>query len=293
MIIGAKKGNYRKVLEAFENENSRVFSFDNSKVLPAEQREIFRRIFSEEHKERKTIKKVDQDLENRRREKMAQRIIEKLQDKRLKEPGKLNSFVYSAGGNNSNRLDNENAELQARGAKVNYAVMEINGIVIMEALGQFGNATYIAAKTQELEQKIIDMGRGKAIDERVIYKVIHDTKVGEDGYDYESEHLFEILEYAITSPRELINELKKNNKWCTMKTLSQRMSSVLQANGENIVDRIIDAVQACVDEKEITKEETLEEGKKRAEISKQNTDEEKKDVEDNEKNIDNEGGIKY
>ena len=145
MIIGARKGNYRKMLECYEDAACKVFSFDDSKVLPAEQREIFRRIF----KGRETRKKVDQDLENRKREKMAQRIIEKLQDKRLKEKGKLNSFVYSSGGNNSNRLNDENAELQAKGAKVNYAVMEINGVVIMEALGQFGNATYIAEKSQE------------------------------------------------------------------------------------------------------------------------------------------------
>ena len=100
--------------------------------------------------------------------------------------------------------------------------MELNGLVIMEPIGQLGNATYIAEKNEELEDNITKMGRGEALRNDVMHKVTHDQFDGK-GYNYTSNHIVTILEYAISNPQGLIKTLKEYDSYCNLTTLIKRM----------------------------------------------------------------------
>ena len=219
MILVPKRASYKEILERYEEKNE--FSFKSSKVLPKEQMGEIERVFK--FNGSKDIL-IDESKEIRLKEEVARKIVEKMQDKRLKEKGKINSFIYSTGGSFSTNDKNEEEELKKTGSKIAYVVMELNGLVFMEAVGQFGNATFIAEKSNELENNIIRMGRGESVKKGIVYKVIHD---GYDGktYNYDSNHIERLLEYGISNPQKLIKILKENKGSYTLSTLTKKMSS--------------------------------------------------------------------
>ena len=259
MILVPKKATYKDILKQYEVSNE--FTFENSEILPAEQSAVLIRAFN--YNNRNKVKKaggLTQEAERREKERIANGIVEKLQDPRLKEKGKLKSFLYSSGGSMSTSDKKEKENYRESGVKTAYTVMQINGIVILEPIGQAGNATYIAEMNDQLEENITKMGRGQALNKGVINKVIHDS-YDKAGYNYESQHVLALLEYAIQSPQELMKVLKENESFCNLKTLTKRMMSVGVPGSDGTVttgiDEAIEAIKLAMKEKGITKEEVL------------------------------------
>ena len=217
MILLPRTSGYKDILDQYESENN--FSFNNSTILPAEQRDILYIIYGHNSGKQPT---EETEEEKRSKETIAKKIIEKMHDPRLKEKGRINSYIYSPGGSYSTKDEDERDELTRNGSKVAYVVMELNGLVIMEAIGQLGNATYIAEKDEELEENITKMGRGEALSKDVMYKIVHDQSDGK-GYNYNSNHIVNILEYAISNPQGLMKVLRENESYCNLSTLVKRM----------------------------------------------------------------------
>ena len=222
MIVLPKSSEYKDIIRQYERENE--FSFKGSKILPAEQRDVIALTFDYNHGK---LPSDETDEEKRNKQAIANKIVEKMHDPRLKETGKINSYIYSPGGAFSTKDDDEKNELARASSKVAYVVMELNGLVVMEPIGQLGNATYIAEKNEGLEDNITRMGRGEALSNDVMNKVVHDKYDGK-GYNYTSNHIVTILEYAISNPQGLIRVLKEYDSYCNLTTLIKRMKNIAE-----------------------------------------------------------------
>ena len=246
MPLYSKKDPYRSMLMELEEE--RMFTFKGSYILDADEKiggasKEIERIINKNTKGKPpaglTKEEAQQELER-----LSQGIIERLR----KANGKFKAFVYSTGGSKSTASDKQNDELKQKGANVEYTVMVLNGVVILEPLGQQNNATYIAEEKEGLEDAITKFGRGEAISSGIIQKVIHDRNE-RDGYNYGSNHILQLLDYATNNPKELLQVAKENNG-CGLKKITQSMP--------NVVEDIINNVGVAIKDKNIDAKEVAE-----------------------------------
>lgn len=170
--------------------------------------------------------------EQREQEKIkAEEFYEKVDKKFTETNAEFQPYLFSAGGTNSFSDKDARGTMATNGIKTAYTAIIINGIVILEPMGQPGNATYISRDSEDLYNNLKTMGRDEAIKEGVIYKVTHDQaeekeKVGR--YNYESGHILQLMDYAHESPDMLMDSLKEvkdnNKEFSSLKTIVSSIS---------------------------------------------------------------------
>ncbi len=248
MPLYSKKEPYRSMLEELEEE--RAFTFKGSYILDADEKmgqasKELERIINKNTKG-KLPPGLSKEETQREMERLSTGIIDRLRSAN----GKFKAFVYSKGGSRTSANEAQQTELSQKGANVEYTVMVVNGVAILEPLGQEDNATYIAEEREGLEEAITQFGRGEAIDSGIIQKVIHDRKERE-GYNYGSNHILQLLDYAIDDPQRLLQVVREHNG-CGLKRISQNMPTT--------VDAIHSQTDSRVDEMGISAEETIKAG---------------------------------
>lgn len=214
-----KKGD---LLQAFESENG--ISFSASRVLPIEQREILLGIFRKSSNMGES--RAETKEEKKQREKTVDEIIKRLHDKRLKETARIKT-MYSEGGSLSATNRKDKAELENKSARVKYLVIDINGVVILEPLGQKNNATYITRKTDDVEQRLVNFGRKGALSNG-FYKVAHNESES-NRYNYESNHILKLLDMSLEDKESLfkiLKGIKSNKKYCNLDTLEAKYKAI-------------------------------------------------------------------
>ncbi len=257
MPLYSKKDPYRSMLMELEKE--REFTFKGAYILDKEEaigsasNELTRII------NKNTKGKPPAGLTKEQAQVEMERLTLGIIDRLRRANGKFKAFIYSTGGSRTTSDDGQKAELSKKGANVEYTVMALNGVVVLEPLGQDNNATYIAEEKEGLEEAITQFGRGEAISRGVIHKVIHD-RYENDGYNYGSDHILQILDYAIESPQELLKVVRENNG-CGLKKISQMMPNVTDATISSVAEAVkemgIDAQEVSSVATEVKQQEQI------------------------------------
>lgn len=257
---------YRSMLE--EMEIGARFTFAGSYLLDAEvgvsgARQSLERFLNK----RIPLNKEEKARLLTEKEKLVEGIIERLK----KGKGKIKPYMYSSGGSKANYTDREQSkQLESKGAKVEYTVMLLNGVVVIEPIGQENNATYVAPCRNEKEQAILEeaittLGRTGAVEAGTILKIIHDRqeRPEEDTgkvktHDFSSEHVLKILDYALERPDELI-EVSRKNSGCGLRKISKIIGKGIVSkefeeygiNKEDVIDSGNEVIENGKDRKSV------------------------------------------
>lgn len=159
--------------------------------------------------------------------KIADEILETLGD----EEAEIATFTFSRGGNRTSLEKSQLKRLKEKGANVEYTAITVNGIIVLEPIGQLDNATYIIdARNNESEdrlgdnlEKIKGISRDKAVSEGLMFKIIHDISDKKE-YDFDAKHVARVLELVMGDTDNFIEVLKENNG-CGLKRISQKLSN--------------------------------------------------------------------
>lgn len=201
----------KKILKDYEELN--YLQIEDLEVLPKAEQERIMSGFV-----RYTTHRGGRTLSDEEREKleevMVKKIVDKLNDPRLENSPKINSNIFSTGGAQNNGIDSERSVFS--GGKTKYVAIEINGIVILEAINQMNNATFITSADESFGSKM-KLTRDEAAASGELYRIYHGgeaTAVSDkiDSYDYESNHLIRVLEMAIIDPERLLRMCQSSKR---------------------------------------------------------------------------------
>lgn len=223
IYIKEDRKNGNKV-HVFSKENE--FSFENSRVLPAEQRDLLLEMLEKMAKRNKG--NLDEEYEMQERERIAGEMLKRLQDARLSKKARITT-LYSGGGSLTSGTEKEKDAMKSKGAKVEYLVIDINGMIILEPFGQLNNATFVAMAEKGIERRLVEFGRKGVLDQG-FYKVMH-VKGGKPGYNYESDHILKILDMTIEDRDTLLKVLKNvrdvdGNQYCALNKVKRNYHTV-------------------------------------------------------------------
>jgi len=219
MPLYNKADPYRSMLKELENEKE--FDFKISHILEPEIRDVLIRIIRKNSSHLTKGQLTKEDIK-REMERLANGVISKV---RLGQ-GKIKTLIYSKGGSYTAEEEEMKKTINESKSNVEYIVIYINGIVIIEPLGQLNNATYIAKQEEDLEENLRKYGRKSAIRNGVIFKIIHETNEEYEGYNYSSNHIIQILDYCIKNPEQLLRVAKEFNG-CGLRKISQNMQKII------------------------------------------------------------------
>lgn len=204
-----------------EQLNEKIFSFDDF-ILPEEMnidfRDIVMRMANRIRDSKNSGQREDQT------EQMGE-LFKKISQKLIECGAKMQAFVYSSGGSTGKNKDNTLADrLNKNNAKTEYYIFSIpnkiddSEIIVLEAIGQKNNATFIGKKQEGLEQAINNLGRTGIVKSGMLHRIIHDQSGDKKGYNFESEHILKIIDCAHNYPDELLETVEKNNG-CSLNTV--------------------------------------------------------------------------
>lgn len=210
-----------KVLKVYEREH--YFDIGDYAILPKEQRNILRGLFERQIFGRENSEDINKEELKKEYTRTIDEIIKLLQDPRLKEKGKITTCAYSEGGSVNQGLTN--------GAKVQYIVMDVNGIAILEPLGQANNSSFISEKSEEFADIAHQYGRKEVVEKGLLHKVIHESNKGKSGqYKFEADHILRLLKMAIEGKDDLIaalNAIKSSGRdFGNIATLEAKYSAI-------------------------------------------------------------------
>ncbi|MBQ8300065.1 MAG: hypothetical protein IJX99_09505 [Clostridia bacterium] len=198
----------QKIIKDYEELN--YLQVEDLEVLPkAEQERIIGGFLRHSYRGgRKLSDEEKQELE----EAMVIKIVDKLNDPRLKNSPRINSNIFSTGGAKNNGIDADKNVFS--GGKTKYVAIEINGIIILEAINQMNNATFITTADDSFGSKM-RLTRDEAASSGELYRIYHGGEAASvedriDSYDYESNHLLRVLEMAIVDPERLLRMCKSS-----------------------------------------------------------------------------------
>ncbi|MDR1101566.1 MAG: hypothetical protein LBL34_04345 [Clostridiales bacterium] len=140
-------------------------------------------------------------------------LVDRVLDKCDEVKGKMYQIQLSHGG--SKKDMGKNGDGTGAKSVTSYLKAEINGIVILEAVGQYGNATIIAKASDELDGELERLTRDEIKSTDFATRIIHDHKGGntKNGeYNYENNHMLVIMDAAHKKPEELIKLMENPDK---------------------------------------------------------------------------------
>ena len=143
-------------------------------------------------------------------EKKMLETLKKIEDILRDHHGHFSPNIISKGGSNTALIKSDRDLLSSEKANVLYAVMELNGIVVFEPLGQANNATFVGKMPEDITKLNLDVrdaSRDEVVRNDVMYRVIHDsvkhrTVEGSDIsiYDFEARHIISLLQKIAEAP---------------------------------------------------------------------------------------------
>lgn len=234
---------YRYMFEELERE--RGFTFEGAYVLDADEKMNGGNNLISEIIKRGTKGKIPDGLDKEQANLALMDLTNGIVSRLRKANGKFKPYIYSTGGSKTSETKEQRAAVEHMGANVEYTIMAVNGIVLMEPLGQANNATYIAEDKEGLEEAITNLGRRDALKSGVIHSIRHD-KYELPIYNYASRHILILLDYAINNPQELWRVTKENNG-CGLKKITESMP--------NTTADVIAYVNNALKDKEVSKED--------------------------------------
>lgn len=230
------------------NREDEYIIFGEEVILKPDKRKTILHVIDEAEKneerineKRKKRKKIVPDITKRAtdesKEKLITDIIDITEDESLKSKGTVRSLIYSKGGSkdkNANLNRPEADDMKFNGRRSAYLAIKINNILVLEAIGQANNATYVGEyKGEETIQALRDNTRTQIVDKEIMYRVMHDKGPIEGVYDYDSPHIRTILQYAVDNPSELLDVLKTHKQTgrtaSTFSTLQKNMTAKVAA----------------------------------------------------------------
>ena len=165
----SKRVSYKEWAEKQKMEDL-DFDLDGSLILPRDPkfkgvvRRICRKIFRREDREEHSMKLSE--------------LYDQITELLTRTDTGIRPFAYSTGGaKQSERFDSEQKErVQKKQARTEYTIFVVPNkknnrkIVIIEAIGQKNNATFIGEKIDGIEEDIVELGREGVVKERNIKK---------------------------------------------------------------------------------------------------------------------------
>lgn len=173
--------------------------------------------------------------------KVADEILETIGDKKAE----IATFTFSRGGSRTSLEKSQLESLKSKGANVEYTTIVIDGVIMLEPIGQADNATYIMDTrgdkgkdilTDNLE-KIKSLTRTEAISKGLMLKITHD-KSNKEGYDFEAKHISKVLSLAMNDPDQFLSVVKSNNG-CGLK----KIASLLPGTTSEILKNVQKGVE--------------------------------------------------
>lgn len=173
--------------------------------------------------------------------KVADEILETIGDKKAE----IATFTFSRGGSRTSLEKLQLESLKSKGANVEYTTIVIDGVIMLEPIGQADNATYIMDTrgdkgkdilTDNLE-KIKSLTRTEAISKGLMLKIMHD-KSNKEGYDFEAKHISKVLSLAMNDPDQFLSVVKSNNG-CGLK----KIASLLPGTTSEILKNVQKGVE--------------------------------------------------
>ena len=236
------------------NRDLEYVEFGEEVILKPDKRKVITDVIKEAEENEKRIKEKREKRNNGKKtsvvvpditkratdeskEKLITDIIEITEDASLKNKGTIRSLIYSKGGSkdkNANLNRPEADDMKFNGRKSAYLAIKINNILVLEAIGQANNATYVGEfKGEQTIQDLRDNTRTQIVDKEIMYKIMHNKGPIEGVYDYDSPHIRTILQYAVDYPAELLDVLKTHKQTgrsaSTFATLQKNMQNKVKA----------------------------------------------------------------
>ncbi len=188
--------------------------FSKELILPKEQLDGLSKIYHENVQSRKFKSNIDKEEYEGKIQDILKEIVKKLHNERLDNPGRI-TLVHSKGGSNST------SEHLFGESKTPFVMIDVNGVIILEAIGEANNASFIAKKTDDFLDNIKTMGRTEIQKKGIAEKITHDQSV--KGYDFESGHVLDLIDLAMEHKNQMFNAMKRihdiGKQFCTLKTL--------------------------------------------------------------------------
>lgn len=146
--------------------------------------------------------------------KVADEILETIGDSEAE----IATFTFSRGGHNSSLEKEQQRNLREAAANVEYTTIMMNGVLVMEPIGQVDNATFIIDarnKTgedslRESLEAVKGISRDEAVKQGLMYRIIHRANKNE-GYNFEAKHIAKVLELVKQDTDKFMQTVKANN----------------------------------------------------------------------------------
>lgn len=199
-----KKGeSYFKRLNNLK-ENVPELQLSKDLILPNEQIEGLRKIFRTNSSKRKYRTEEERKQYSDNMKLLIEKIVKELHDDKLGDkPGTI-TLAQSKGGSN------DNVRTLFGDKSTPFAIIQVNGIAILEAIGEANNATFIGEINESLRENIIAMGRNEIVNRGFFYKITHER--AENGeYNFTSSHILDLIRYAINYPEKMKEVAKKQS----------------------------------------------------------------------------------
>lgn len=177
-------------------------------VLPEEQKEGLGKIFRENVSKKKFATDEEREQYGKQMKDLIEKIVVMLHDPKLGDKSGTITLAQSSGGSK----DNARSLFGAKNTP--FAIIQVNGIAILEAIGEADNATFVGQIDDQFKENVKVMGRNEIVNRGILCRVTHqNAEAGE--YDFSSNHITELIQYAIDYPeatKEVIQkQCEKNN----------------------------------------------------------------------------------
>ena len=197
-----KKGeSYYDMLEDLKKEAPELM-LSSELILPDEQIKGLKKIFKANISGRRFRTEEEKIQYEENMKALIEKIVRKLHDAKLGDkPGTI-TLAQSSGGSN----DNVRTLFGAK--SVPFAIIQLNNIAILEAIGEADNATFIGEIDETFKENIKLMGRNEIVNRGILCRVTHKKAEGGD-YNFDSNHISDLIQYAVDYPDVMKAVIKK------------------------------------------------------------------------------------
>ena len=188
-----KKGeSYYDMLENLKKEAPELM-LSGELILPDEQIKGLRKIFKANVSGRRFRTEEEKIQYEENMKALIEKIVRELHNPKLGDKLGTIMLAQSSGGSN----DNVRTLFGAK--SVPFAVIQLNNIAILEAIGEADNATFIGKIDESFRKNIKLMGRNEIVNRGILCRVTHKRAEG-GNYNFDSNHIISLIQYAVDYP---------------------------------------------------------------------------------------------